>query len=185
MALNPHAVNLATKGRLGVATVTATRGIIPEVDPTNPDRNFCDYPHAVNVATKGNLSDAHITGVKGKIPKICDLTPPIPGYCDYPHAVKLATMGRLGATVGTATRGRVLRICIEEFPVRTTGPGRRGFRKEEEKKKCIRITVFAYGEKFVSEHCVEKDRIVKASDVEVRDIGNKKISIKLKGIKKS
>lgn len=178
-----HAVSIATKGRLGVATSTATNGIIPVVDITNPVRNFCDYPHATKIATKGNLSDAVGTGVKGKLPKICDAVPPTPTFCDYPIGVKLATMGRLGATVGTATRGRVLRICISEVPIKS-GPAMRGFRKEESRKKKIIVTVYAYGKECTTEKIVDYNQTVKVSDLEIIDIGNKEIKIIIKGVSK-
>ena len=146
---------------------------------------------ARSLSTKGWISKAISLATKGWISIRGGEAPPVwpePTYCDYPHAVKMATAGRLGAVVGTASRGVVLRICIEEFPIeepRTTGPGRRGFREEEKKKKCVKITVFAYGKKYVSEHCVDENVKVSVNDIEVVDNGQNIIGVKIRNVNKS
>jgi len=134
---------------------------------------------AISLITKGWL---HQQEIDGEVPPF-----PPPVWCDYPHAVKMATAGRLGAVVGMPTRGVVLRICIEELPVggRTTGPGMRGFREEEKRKfKVIKISVLAYGKKYVTEHVVDKDINIGISDIEVFDNGKKITGIKVKNFKK-
>ena len=129
---------------------------------------------ALSLISKGWL---HLRGADGEV-----LYPPR-DFCDYPHATKMATKGRVGGAVGIATRGASLRICIEETLVRTTGPGRRGFREEEIKKKIV-VTVTAYGKKFRAEKIVEMDQKVKVSDLEIIDVGNKEIKIIVKDISK-
>ena len=141
------------------------------------------------LTTKGFVAQALTLATKGWLYVRSAFGPepyPPPTYCDYPHAVKMATSGRLGAVVGTISRGVVLRVCIEEFPIpteRRTGPALRGFRKRED-QKLVKVTVWAYGKKFVHEKVIAKDKTVKMRNLEITDLGNKEIKIEIKGIKK-
>lgn len=142
------------------------------------------------LASKGFLDSVRSLVTKGWIGKIRSTASPVwpePTYCDYPHAVKIATMGRLGAVVGTATRGHILRICIQEIPITITNPfGGSSWRRSRRDiyKKKIRVSIYAYGRTFVQEKIVDSDVNVKVEDIHVKELGNKKISIEIKDIKK-
>ena len=129
---------------------------------------------AISSITKGLISKLFGRGVS-------------PLECDYDAGTKLATRGFLGAAIGIPTRGRVLRICIEEIPeipplvIRVAGGGSKPYTKK--KKKCLLITVEAYGKTYKKEECVYADRNVKIKDIDVIDDGEKIISIQVKGIK--
>ena len=133
---------------------------------------------AVSLITKGWLQIARRIGVAPYPPR---------DFCDYPHAVKIATIGRIASGLGVATQGIYYKICIEEFPIetRTTGPGRRGFREEQKKRKdkLIKITVWAYDKKWETEHVVSEDVRVSVSDIEVVEKGEGIIEVKLRNIK--
>ncbi len=108
-----------------------------------------------------------------------------------PHAIGLVTKGV--ATVGTSilgltTSGYLIRIgefvyVPQEDTRRTTGPGRRGFREEEpEKHKLVKITIYAYGTKWETEHVVSKDLKLSVSDIEVVDNGEEIVEIKIRNL---
>ncbi len=100
-------------------------------------------------------------------------------FCDYPHAVKLATKGRIGSGLGVATLGTYFKICIDDS-FQTTGPAMRGFRKEEIKKRKINVCVEVYGKKFCHEEIVSLDHKITVKDLEITELGNQEISIKVK-----
>lgn len=135
---------------------------------------------AISLVTKGWLAIARKLGREPYPPR---------DFCDYPHATKIATRGRIASGLGIATQGIYYKICIEEIPFeeRTTGPGRRGFREEEQKKKdkqkLIKITVWAYDKKWETEHVVSDDVRVSATDVEVVDKGPGMIEVNIRNLK--
>ena len=109
-----------------------------------------------------------------------------------PHALGLVSHGILaGSTIGLVSKGYLVKIFEtiyippDDDKKRTTGPGMRGFRDEEDKKlKEVTITVYAYGEKFVSTHIVDMNTKISIEDVEVIESGEGIVEVSIRNIEK-
>ena len=107
------------------------------------------------------------------------------------HALGLATNGIISpSTIGVSSKGYLVKIGEAVYipsilPVRTTGPGMRGFREEEKKKrKKITVTIYAYGKKHVTEHIIEQDVKVSIEDIEVIDTGECIMDVRIRNLNK-
>lgn len=106
-----------------------------------------------------------------------------------PHAVQIATKGILGVTIGTVSKGFLIRIeeyvppIVEDREI----PGSSGSwrRKDDAKKdkKCILVTVIAYGKTYKSEHCVNKNARIRIEDVHIVDDGEKIVSVEIRNVR--
>ena len=104
-----------------------------------------------------------------------------------PHGVQLATKGFLGVTIGTTSKGYLIRVEeVTPTPTeRTTGPGGRGFREDKKKEdRLIKVTVYAYGKKWETEHAVAENVKVGIEDIEVVEKGEGIIEVAIKNLKK-
>jgi hypothetical protein len=100
---------------------------------------------------------------------------------NVPHGIQMATKGFLGVTIGTVSKGYLIRI-VEVTP-RTTGPGRHGFREDENKEqKVVKITVYAYGKKWETTHTVSTGIKIGIEDVEVSELDGDTIQITLRNL---
>ena len=108
------------------------------------------------------------------------------------HALGLATKGIMaGHTIGLSSQGYLVKIFEyvyvppEPEPTRPGSPGSgRDIPRDEQKKKVVRITVTAYGKKFISEHIVDENVRVGVKDVDIVDDGTQVISVRIKDVNK-
>ena len=109
-----------------------------------------------------------------------------------PHALGIISGGILGgSTIGLTSKGWLVKVFesiyippTDDEEIRTTGPGRRGFREEErEEEKLIKITVYAYDTKWETEHIVSKDVSISVGDIEVVDNGTEIVEINVRNLK--
>lgn len=108
-----------------------------------------------------------------------------------PHALGITTRGTLGgSTIGLASGGWLVKIFEsiyippDDEPIRTTGPARKHEgEKEREEEKLVKITVYAYGQKWETEHIVSKDVSISVGDVEVVDNGTEIVEINVRNLK--
>jgi len=109
-----------------------------------------------------------------------------------PHAIGLVTKGVAtvgSSTIGLSSKGYLIRIGeftyippVEppptEFPSTPGGGG-----APTVLKKLVMITVYAYGEKFVTKHFVDEDIKISIDDVEVIDNGESIVEVTIKNLK--
>lgn len=107
------------------------------------------------------------------------------------HATQIATKGII-STYGVALASKGFIIKVEEvFPESKSG-GRIGgylrqpsYSGETNEDKCIRITVLYRGQKFVTEHCIDKNRTISLRDIEVKHDDERIIEVVVKNIRNS
>ena len=109
-----------------------------------------------------------------------------------PHALGIATRGTAtvgSSTIGLTSKGWLVRIGesiyippIPPTPDIPSPAGGGGIPALEEWKRVV-VTVFAYGEKFVTTHIVDKNAKISIEDVEIIERGEGIIEVKLRNLK--
>ncbi|RLA38960.1 MAG: hypothetical protein DRR06_19925, partial [Gammaproteobacteria bacterium] len=111
-----------------------------------------------------------------------------------PHAVGIATRGiaTVGAsTVGLTSKGYLVRIgesiyipptIPPIFPDIPTPHGGGGIPDLGEYKRVV-VTVFAYGEKYVTTHIVDKNAKLTIEDVEIVDNGTEIVEVTIRNLR--
>ena len=110
-----------------------------------------------------------------------------------PHALGIATRGVAtvgSSTIGLTSKGWLVRIGESIYipptptpPIDIPAPAGGGGIPALEEWKRVVVTVFAYGEKFVTTHIVDKNAKISIEDVEVIERGEGIVEVRLRNLK--